>query len=107
MRSCLESGAFELTPDGVKKTAEVDKDASVLRYAETIQNKKHIANELGVATIMERGAQRSGDLMRLNVQLIDVAKPHLTVDSANGRWSDQFTWTSKKSRMVRFFASSN
>lgn len=44
---------------------------SVLRYAGTVHNIKDIASELGVATIMEGGVQRSGDRVRLNVQLID------------------------------------
>lgn len=46
---------------------------SVLRYADTVHNIKDIASELGVATIMEGGVQRSGDRVRLNVQLIDSA----------------------------------
>jgi len=44
---------------------------SVLRYADTVHNIKDIADELGVATIMEGGVQRAGERVRLNVQLID------------------------------------
>ena len=44
---------------------------SVLGYAGTTRNIKDIANELGVATVMEGGIQRAGDRVRINVQLID------------------------------------
>ena len=44
---------------------------SVLRYAATTRSINEIAAELGVATIMEGGIQRSGDRVRINVQLID------------------------------------
>jgi TolB-like protein len=43
---------------------------SVLEYAGTTQNMREIGEALGVATIMEGGVQRSGDRVRLNVQLI-------------------------------------
>ena len=46
---------------------------SVLQYQGTTRNLRQIAAELGVATILEGGVQRSGDRMRLNVQLIDAA----------------------------------
>jgi TolB-like protein/Flp pilus assembly protein TadD len=44
---------------------------SVLSYAGTTRNIKDIADELGVATVMEGGIQRAGDRVRINVQLID------------------------------------
>ena len=44
---------------------------SVLGYAGTTRNIKDIADELGVATVMEGGIQRAGDRVRINVQLID------------------------------------
>ena len=44
---------------------------SVLGYAGTTRNIKDIAEELGVATVMEGGIQRAGDRVRINVQLID------------------------------------
>lgn len=46
---------------------------SVLEYQDTTKNVREIAGELGVATILEGGVQRSGGRMRLNVQLIDAA----------------------------------
>jgi len=44
---------------------------SVLRYQDTKKAISEIANELGVANILEGGIQRSGNQIRVNVQLID------------------------------------
>ncbi len=44
---------------------------SVLRYRDTEQPIPEIAKELGVATVMEGAVQRSGNQVRINVQLID------------------------------------
>jgi TolB-like protein len=44
---------------------------SVNQYKETEKTIPQIAEELGVATIMEGAVQRSGDTVRINVQLID------------------------------------
>ena len=43
---------------------------STLRYASTTKSVPDIAAELGVATILEAGVQRSGDRIRINAQLI-------------------------------------
>lgn len=44
---------------------------SVARYTDTTTPIPEIAAELGVATVMEGAVQRSGDMVRINVQLID------------------------------------
>jgi TolB-like protein len=44
---------------------------SVLEYRDTKKNLREIADELGVATVLEGGVQRSGNRVRINVQLID------------------------------------
>ena len=44
---------------------------SVMEYAESTKNIRTIAQELGVAHILEGGVQRSGNQVRINVQLID------------------------------------
>ena len=46
---------------------------SVMEYRDTAKNLKQIARELNVANIMEGSVQRSGDRVRINVQLIDAA----------------------------------
>lgn len=44
---------------------------SVMEYRDTTKNLKQIARELNVANVMEGAVQRSGDRVRINVQLID------------------------------------
>ena len=46
---------------------------SVMEYRDTIKKIPQIAKELGVANILEGGIQRSGNQIRINVQLIDAA----------------------------------
>ncbi len=46
---------------------------SMLQYRGTTKTIPQIADELNVATILEGGVQRSGDRIRINVQLIDAA----------------------------------
>jgi TolB-like protein/Tfp pilus assembly protein PilF len=46
---------------------------SVMAYKDTTKNIRDIAKELGVANILEGGIQRSGNQVRINVQLIDAA----------------------------------
>ncbi len=46
---------------------------SVMEYKDTIKKIPQIAKELGVAHILEGGIQRSGNQVRINVQLIDAA----------------------------------
>jgi TolB-like protein len=44
---------------------------SVMEYRDTTRNLRQIGSELGVANIMEGAVQRSGNQVRINVQLID------------------------------------
>lgn len=44
---------------------------SVLQYRDTTKTILQIAEELGVATVLEGGVQRAGEQVRINVQLID------------------------------------
>ena len=46
---------------------------SVMEYRDTIKKIPQIAKELGVANILEGGIQRSGNHVRINMQLIDAA----------------------------------
>ncbi len=51
---------------------------SVMEYRDTTKKIPQIAQELGVANILEGGIQRSGNQVRINVQLIDaVTDEHL------------------------------
>jgi TolB-like protein len=44
---------------------------SVMEYRDRTMNMREIGEELGVATILEGRVQRAGDMVRINVQLID------------------------------------
>ena len=46
---------------------------SVMDYRDTTKNLRQIAEELGVATVLEGAVQRSGNTVRINVQLIDAS----------------------------------
>lgn len=46
---------------------------SVNEYRDTTKNMRQIGRELGVATLVEGAVQRSGDQVRITVQLIDAA----------------------------------
>lgn len=46
---------------------------SVMQYAATTKTIREIADELGVATVLEGGIQRAGERVRVNVQLIEAS----------------------------------
>jgi TolB-like protein/cytochrome c-type biogenesis protein CcmH/NrfG len=46
---------------------------TVLKYRDSGKTTPEIAAELGVATIVEGGVQRAGNIVRINVQLVDAA----------------------------------
>jgi TolB-like protein/Tfp pilus assembly protein PilF len=64
---------------------------SVMRFKESDKSLRQIAGELGVATILEGGVQRSGDRVRINAQLIDAATDdHLWAEQYNRELTDVF-----------------
>ncbi len=55
---------------------------SVMEYRNTTKNMIEIGAELGVGSVLEGGVQRSGDDIRVNVQLIDaVTDEHIWADT--------------------------
>ena len=55
---------------------------SVMKYRDTDKSAANIADELGVAALLEGGVQRAGDRVRVNVQLIDArADDHLWAET--------------------------
>ena len=61
---------------------------SVLAYRNTTKQVRTIGKELGVATVLEGGVQRVGDLLRVNVQLIDTrTDAHLWTKSFDKQWN--------------------
>ena len=55
------------------KGLKVISRTSVMQYRDTDKRIPEIAQELGVATVLEGGVQRAGKRIRINAQLIDVA----------------------------------
>jgi TolB-like protein/Tfp pilus assembly protein PilF len=65
---------------------------STQHYKSAPENLQEIGRQLGVANILEGGVQRSGDVVRVNVQLIKVATDsHLWADTFDGKLTDIFS----------------
>ena len=63
------------------RSLKVISRTSVMEYRNTTKNLKTIGRELGAATVLEGGVQRSGTQVRVNVQLIDAeTDEHLWAD---------------------------
>ena len=61
---------------------------SVMEYANTTKNMLQIGKELGVGSIIEGAVQRSGDMVRINIQLIDArTDEHLWAEIYNSELS--------------------
>lgn len=61
---------------------------SVMEYRDTTKNMRQIGEELGVGSILEGGVQRSGNTVRINMQLIDArTDEHLWADIYEGELS--------------------
>jgi serine/threonine protein kinase/Tfp pilus assembly protein PilF len=64
---------------------------STQRYQNKPQNLAEIANQLGVANILEGSVQKSADLVRINVQLIHAqTDSHLWADTYDRKLTDVF-----------------
>jgi TolB-like protein/uncharacterized protein YecT (DUF1311 family) len=65
---------------------------SVMPYKTGARNLRKIAEELGVATVLEGSVQRAGQRVRLNMQLIDArTDAHLWAETYNQELTDVFT----------------
>ncbi|PYL20965.1 MAG: hypothetical protein DMF44_13985, partial [Verrucomicrobia bacterium] len=75
---------------------------SVMQYKSGIaRNLRQIARELGVANILEGSAQKSGDAVRVNVQLIKAADgSHLWADTFDHKLTDIFSVESEVAKAV-------
>jgi TolB-like protein len=64
---------------------------STAKYQSKPDNLKKVANELGVATLLEGAVQKSGDKVRINVQLIDAhTDSHLWAKTYDRDFKDVF-----------------
>ncbi|MEO6969494.1 MAG: tetratricopeptide repeat protein [Chthoniobacterales bacterium] len=74
---------------------------STMRYASRPDNLREIAQQLGVAHIMEGSVQRAGGAVRVNVQLIEArSDSHLWAESYDGEIKDIFSVESKVAQSV-------
>jgi TolB-like protein len=74
---------------------------STQRYKSAPENLPEIAKQLGVAHILEGRVQRSGDTVRVNVQLIKAANDsHLWADSFDRKLTDVFSVESEVAKAI-------
>ena len=74
---------------------------STQRYKSAPENLPEIARQLGVAHILEGSVQKSGDAVRVNVQLIKAANDsHLWADTFDRKLTDIFSVESEVARAI-------
>jgi TolB-like protein/Tfp pilus assembly protein PilF len=74
---------------------------STQHYKSAPENLREIAKQLGVATIVEGSVQKSGDAVRVNVQLIKAANDsHLWADTFDRKLSDIFSVESEIAKTI-------
>ena len=74
---------------------------STQHYKSTPENLAAIARELGVANILEGSVQKSGDAVRVNVQLVKAATDsHLWADTFDRRLTDIFSVESEVAKAI-------
>ena len=74
---------------------------STQHYKSTPENLPEIARQLGVAHILEGSVQKSGDTVRVNVQLIKAAKDsHLWADTFDRKLTDIFSVESEIAKAI-------
>ena len=74
---------------------------STQRYKSAPENLREIASQLGVAHILEGSVQKSGDAVRVNVQLIKAANDsHLWADTFDRKLTDIFSVESEVAKAI-------
>jgi len=74
---------------------------STLHYKSAPENLREIASQLGVAHILEGSVQKSGDAVRVNVQLIKAANDsHLWADTFDRKLTDIFSVESEVAKAI-------
>src|SRR5256714_8942287 len=74
---------------------------STQRYKSAPENLREIARQLGVAHILEGSVQKSGDAVRVNVQLIKAANDsHLWADTFDRKVTDIFSVESEVAKKI-------
>jgi TolB-like protein/Tfp pilus assembly protein PilF len=74
---------------------------STQRYKNTSQNLSEIANQLGVANLLEGSVQKTNDQVRINVQLIRAANDsHLWAETFDRKLTDVFSVESEVAKAI-------
>src|SRR5439155_4805292 len=74
---------------------------STQRYKNTSQSLSEIANQLGVANLLEGSVQKTNDQVRINVQLIKAANDsHLWAETVDRRLTDIFSVESEVAKAI-------
>ena len=74
---------------------------STQHYKSAPENLREIAKQLGVATVVEGSVQKSGDAVRVNVQLISAANDsHLWADTFDRKLTDIFSVESEIAKAI-------
>src|SRR6266496_3142099 len=74
---------------------------STERYKKTSQNLSEIANQLGVANLLEGSVQKTNDQVRINVQLIRAANDsHLWAETFDRKLTDIFSVESEVAKAI-------
>ena len=74
---------------------------STQRYKNTSQKLSEIANQLGVANLLEGSVQKTNDQVRVNVQLIRAANDsHLWAETFDRRLTDIFSVESEVAKAI-------
>ena len=72
----------------IKSFTKVSSRTSILPYKESAKSMTEIASELGVTHILEGSFQKSGDKIKVNLQLIDgTSDNHFWADEYTGDWN--------------------
>jgi TolB-like protein/Tfp pilus assembly protein PilF len=80
---------------------KVSSRTSTQHYKSAPKNLREIGRQLGVAHVLEGGVQRSGDAVRVNVQLIKVANDsHLWADTFDRKLTDIFSVESEVAKAI-------
>ena len=90
-----------LTKLATVRDLKVISRTSTAKYQSKPDNLKTVANELGVATLLEGAVQKSGDKVRVNVQLIDArTDSHLWAKTFDRDFKDVFAVESEVAQEI-------
>src|SRR5215212_7384038 len=90
-----------LTKLAAVRDLKVISRTSTAKYQSKPDNLKTVANELGVATLLEGAIQKSGDKVRVNVQLIDArTDSHLWAKTYDRDFKDVFAVESEVAQEI-------